>query len=291
MENNILKAKQIPDWLQKYQEASTDEERNRLVDIASSVDNDQQQKALETKISKSYLTQQQDDLIRLVQSPGCDADCRTLAQYSINQLSPIIDNYDELQRSNNIPRAAIATVTLALPALSKSAAPYVAEWVGGAAAASRVIGMGTSGGANALMQGYKIYQDPEEDFSYASFGTSILTGGVAAGMYYRGTVSVNTAGAGFASWVDGKDPLAPMAGAAVGSTAGYFGGGGVLKYADRKLNPWSDGFKERFSLNHPTISAPAQVNPWPSIWGSTAGSVVNEIAGNAAQEGVKELTK
>lgn len=151
--------------------------------------------------------------------------------------------------------------------------------------------MGTSGGANALMQGYKIHQDPDENFSFASFGTSILTGGVAAGMNYPGTLSVNTAGAGFSSWVDGKDPLAPMVGAAVGSSVGYVGGAGVLKYADKQLNPWSNGFKERFSLNHPTISAPAQVNPWPSIWGSTVGSVGSEIAGNAAQEEVKELTK
>ncbi|WP_413726394.1 hypothetical protein [Sodalis sp. RH16] len=132
---------------------------------------------METRISQSYLTQQQDELIRLVQSQDCGDDCRALAQYSIDQLSPIIDNYDELQRSNNIPRAAVATVTLALPILSKGVAPYVAEWMGGATAASRVIGMGTSGGANALMQGYKIYQNPDEDFSYASFGTSILTGG------------------------------------------------------------------------------------------------------------------
>ncbi|MEA9393567.1 hypothetical protein SJI19_24090, partial [Acerihabitans sp. TG2] len=291
VENNFLSSKQIPDWLQKYEEASTDEARTQLVEAASQVDAVQQQKALETKISKVYLTQQQDDLIRLVQSPNCDAHCRSLAQYSIEQLSPIIDNYDVLQRSNNIPRAAIATITLALPVLSKSATPYVAKWVGGATAASRVIGMGTSGGANALMQGYKIYQDPEEDFSYASFGTSILTGGVTPGMKYGGTVSVNTAGAGLSSWVDGKDPLAPMAGAAAGSSFGYYGGGVVLKNADKQLNPWSNGFKERFSLKHPTIAAPATVNPWPGIWGSVTGSVGNEIAGDLAQEEIKDRIK
>jgi len=291
VENNYLSSKQIPDWLQKYKEASTDEARTRLVEAASQVDAVQQQKALETKISKSFLTQQQDDLIRLVQSADCNADCRSLAQYSIEQLSPIIDNYDALQRSNNIPRAAIATITLALPALSKSAAPYVAKWVGGATAASRVIGMGTSGGANALMQGYKIYQDPDEDFSYANFGTSLLTGGVTPGMKYGGTVSVNTAGAGLSSWVDGKDPLTHMAGAAAGSSLGYIIGDTAVKYTDKKLNPWSNGFKERFSLQHPTIAAPATVNPCPGIWGSVTGSVGNEIAGDLAQEEIKECIK
>ncbi|WP_413726395.1 hypothetical protein [Sodalis sp. RH16] len=110
-------------------------------------------------------------------------------------------------------------------------------------------------------------------------------------MNYPGTLSVNAAGAGFSSWVDGENPLAPMVGAAVGTTAGYGFGTKVFNYADKKLNPWPNGFKERFSLHHPTISAPAQVNPWPSIWGSTAGSVGNEIASDLGKEEVKELIK
>ncbi len=55
-------------------------------------------------------------------------------------------------------------------------------------------------------------------------------------MSFPGTISVNTAGAGFSSWVDGKDPLAPMVGAAVGSGVGYGVGAGVVKYADKQLN-------------------------------------------------------
>lgn len=71
------------------------------MDVASKADATQQQKALNTQISKDYLVKQQDDLIKLMQSLGCDADCQRLTQYSINQLTPVIDNYDELQRSNN----------------------------------------------------------------------------------------------------------------------------------------------------------------------------------------------
>ncbi|AJZ91709.1 hypothetical protein VW41_23160 [Klebsiella michiganensis] len=69
--------------------------------VASKADATQQQKALNTQISKDYLVKQQDDLIKLMQSLGCDAACQRLTQYSINQLTPVIDNYDELQRSNN----------------------------------------------------------------------------------------------------------------------------------------------------------------------------------------------
>ncbi|MBF7958564.1 hypothetical protein [Rahnella victoriana] len=48
-----------------------------------------------------------------------------MAQYSIDQLSPIINNSVVLQQGNNIPRAAIATITLAIPVLSKAVAPVV----------------------------------------------------------------------------------------------------------------------------------------------------------------------
>jgi len=48
------------------------------VDVASKADAAQQQKALNTQISKDYLVKQYDDLIQLMQSPRCDADCKQL---------------------------------------------------------------------------------------------------------------------------------------------------------------------------------------------------------------------
>lgn len=50
------------------------------MDVASKADAAQQEKAMKTAITKDYLTQQQGDLIKLMQSPGCDADCQKLAQ-------------------------------------------------------------------------------------------------------------------------------------------------------------------------------------------------------------------
>jgi len=268
VENNYLSADQTTSWLEKYKAASSDDERKHLIDVANKADKDQRQKAIDTKISKDYLIQQQDDLIRLIQSSGCDADCQKLAQYSIDQLSPIIKNYDELQLGNNLPRAAIATITLAIPILSKAVAPIVGEWIGSQTIANRVIGAGTSGAANMGIQGYNIYNDPEKSFSWAGFGTSVVTGGVTAGMGYRWSSVINTAGAGFSSAVDGDSPWVPMAGAFAGSTVGYYTGGYISNKIDGAVNPWSNGFKERFSLNSPMISAPAKIDfITPSIWG------------------------
>ncbi|MEX6162714.1 VENN motif pre-toxin domain-containing protein [Proteus mirabilis] len=170
VENNYLHAKQITTWLDKYAEASSDKERAELVEIANSVDKEQQQKAFDTLISKEHLEKQKSELVTLLNSNSCNDDCKRIAQYSIEQLNPIIENYNELQRGNNIPRAAVATITLALPVLSKPLAPYVSRWMGSTTLTNRVTGAGISGLANLGMQGYNIYENPNTEFNFTSFG-------------------------------------------------------------------------------------------------------------------------
>ncbi|MBC8949241.1 hypothetical protein [Xenorhabdus sp. TS4] len=130
VENNYLKAKQISSWLEKFNAASTEEEKDRLVKSINTADQSQQNKATETRITKEYLMQQQDELIKLVQSPDCSADCTKLAEHSLKQLNPIIDNYEVLQRRNNIPRAVVATTMIAAPWASRSVAPLLGDGVG-----------------------------------------------------------------------------------------------------------------------------------------------------------------
>lgn len=169
--------KQITSWVDKYDNAATDEDKKKLIVMAENLDKEQLQKALDTKISKDYLEQQKNELTELLNSDNCNLNCRYIAQTSINQLTPIIDNYSDLERTNKIPRAAIATITLALPAASKVVSPYVSSWLGSTSLANRVIGATTTGTANLGMQGYNIYKDPDKtDFSYTNFGTSLLTG-------------------------------------------------------------------------------------------------------------------
>ncbi|WP_391528553.1 hemagglutinin repeat-containing protein [Photorhabdus akhurstii] len=291
IENNFLKAGQITSWLEKYKASSTDEEKNRLIEVASKADQDQQQKAIETKISKDYLMKQQEELIKLIQSPNCDADCTKLTEYSLNQISPVINNYDTLQKSNNIPRAVIATISLALPTLAKTATPAVTNWIGSTTIANRAIGVGTTGLANLGMQGYNIYNNPQENFSYTSFGTSLITGGATAGMGYWGTAATNTLGAGVSSVIDGNSPWLPMGGAFVGSSVGYGVTKGTTNYLDNKMNPWSNGFKERFNLINPSISAPPLVSPAPGIVGSAVGAVGSETANKVIMDELSSKDK
>lgn len=279
MENNYLSAEQTTSWLDKYKAASTDEERKKLVDVASKADASQQQKALNTQISKDYLVKQQDDLIKLTQSPGCDADCQKLAQYSINQLTPVIDNYDEMQRSNNIPKAAIATISLALPVLGRAVAPSIVEWAGSSTLVNRGISAVTSGAANAAVQGYSIYEDPKNNsFSWGSVGTAAFTGGITANMGLYNTVAINSGIAGVSSVIDGKSPWLPMTGAAMKATVGWYAGETISNKIDTKLNPWSKGFNERFNSEFPTISAPIKIDTFtPSIFGGAGGATGAEI--------------
>ncbi|WP_233423510.1 hemagglutinin repeat-containing protein [Enterobacter asburiae] len=291
VENNYLSADQTTSWLEKYKSASTDEERKKLVDVASKANAAQQQKALNTQISKDYLVKQQDDLIQLMQSPGCDADCKQLAQYSINQLSPVIDNYDEMQRSNNIPKAAIATISLSIPILGRAVAPAVADLIGSSTLATRGVSAATSGIANATSQAYNIHNDPSEVFSPNSLITAMITGAATTGMKYVGTTAVSTAGAGISSLIDGKNPTAPMIGAAGGATLGYLFGLGVQKVDNKVWNPWSNGFKDYQNSRMPSIIEPPKVNQLPAIAGATAGGYLSERAGKAGEDYVKGKLK
>uniref|UniRef100_UPI0034D77054 VENN motif pre-toxin domain-containing protein n=1 Tax=Proteus mirabilis TaxID=584 RepID=UPI0034D77054 len=290
VENNYLHAKQITTWLNKYAEASSDKERAELVEIANSVDKEQQQKAFNTLISKKYLDKQKSELVTLLNSNSCNDDCKRIAQYSIEQLNPIIENYSELQRGNNIPRAAVATITLALPVLSKPLAPYVSRWMGSTTLTNRVTGAGISGLANLGMQGYNIYENPNTEFNFTSFGTSLVTGTITPGMGYWGTTTTNTIGAGFSSMIDGQSPWVSMGGAFVGSTVGYGGTKWITNTLDNKFNPWSRGFKERPFAVMPSITAPPSVSPMPGIIGNSLGSAGSEYLNKETSEILKKIT-
>ncbi|MEX6205520.1 hemagglutinin repeat-containing protein [Proteus mirabilis] len=290
VENNYLHAKQITTWLDKYAEASSDKERAELVEIANSVDKEQQQKAFDTLISKEHLEKQKSELVTLLNSNSCNDDCKRIAQYSIEQLNPIIENYNELQRGNNIPRAAVATITLALPVLSKPLAPYVSRWMGSTTLTNRVTGAGISGLANLGMQGYNIYENPNTEFNFTSFGTSLATGTITPGMGYWGTTTTNTIGAGFSSMIDGQSPWVSMGGAFVGSTVGYGGTKWITNTLDNKFNPWSRGLKERPFVVMPSITAPPSVSPMPGVLGNSLGSAGSEYLNKETSEVLKKIT-
>ncbi|WP_421507590.1 hypothetical protein [Erwinia rhapontici] len=188
----------------------------------------------------------------------------------------MIDNYEKLKWSNNIPKAAIATISLAIPVLSKAVAPAIGEWAGSSTLVNRAITSGTAGIANAGVQGFSIYKDPSQTFSWASFGTAMVVGGTTANMGTGGTVGINTAGAGISSVIDGQSPWLPMAGGFIGSYAGYKATDKVLPYAEKKFNPWSNGFNEKHNVNMPSISAPTSQSLWPSAVGGITGAGVAE---------------
>ncbi|QHP75981.1 hypothetical protein EKQ45_08445 [Proteus vulgaris] len=289
VENNYLTAKQITSWLEKYYLASTDEEKKHLVELGNNVDAEQQQKAIETRITKEHLVQQQDELILLIQSADCNAHCKSIAEYSIRKLDPIIENYSELQRGNNIPRAVVATTALGLPIMSKAISPYVSSWLGSTTVASRVVGVTTTGTANLVMQVHNINTDPKASFSYASFGSSLLTGGITPEMGYWGTLTTNTTGAGISSLIDGESPWVSMGGALVGSTVGYGGTKWLSHRLDNKYNSWSSGLKERPLVVMPSITAPPSVSVIPNIIGSGAGALGSEGANKIVIDKIKKL--
>lgn len=138
---------------------------------------------------------------------------------------------------------------------------------------------------------YTIYNDPSDVFSPNSLITAMITGAATTGMKYVGTTAVSTAGAGISSLIDGKNPTAPMIGAAGGATLGYLFGLGVQKVDNKVWNPWSNGFKDYQNSRMPSTIEPPKVNQLPAIAGATAGGYLSERAGKAGEDYVKGKLK
>lgn len=277
---NYLTHKQITDWLDKYGSAATPEERERLLSAAQQVDKVQLEKALQTAISKDALIAQQDDLMQLIQSADCNPSCKALSQHSLNQLTPIIDGYEELERGNNIPKAVIATISLGIPAFSKVAAPTVGKWVGSATIGERLVGVGISGTANAGTQIY--YGEP---FSWVTFGASMVTGGATVNMGYWGAATVNSAGSGITSLIEQKSPWRSMAASVMGSTVGY-GVGKAEKPLDKFFNPPKNDMKWMQSPNTP-IFYPYPKSNLPAIIAGSGSAVLSEVATHATEDSMR----
>ncbi|WP_429068294.1 filamentous hemagglutinin N-terminal domain-containing protein [Aeromonas bestiarum] len=277
---NYLTHKQITDWLDKYGSAATPEERERLLSAAQQVDKVQLERALQTAISKDALITQQDDLMQLIQSANCNSYCRELSLHSLNQLTPIIDGYEDLERRNNIPKAVIATISLGIPAFSKAVAPTVGKWVGSATIGERLVGVGISGVANAGAQIY--YGEP---FSWVTFGASMVTGGATVNMGYWGATTVNAAGSGITSLIEQKSPWRPMAASVMGSTVGY-GVGKAEKPLDKFFNPPKNDMKWMQSPNT-SIFYPYPKSNLPAIIAGSGSAVLSEVATHATEDSMR----
>ncbi|WP_421171421.1 filamentous hemagglutinin N-terminal domain-containing protein [Aeromonas dhakensis] len=277
---NYLTHKQITDWLDKYSSDATPEERERLLSAAQQVDKVQLERALQTAISKDALITQQDDLMQLIQSANCNSYCRELSLHSLNQLTPIIDGYEDLERRNNIPKAVIATISLGIPAFSKAVAPTVGKWVGSATIGERLVGVGISGAANAGAQIY--YGEP---FSWVTFGASMVTGGATVNMGYWGATTVNAAGSGITSLIEQKSPWRPMAASVMGSTVGY-GVGKAEKPLDKFFNPPKNDIKWMQSPNTP-IFYPYPKSNLPAIIAGSGSAVLSEVATHATEDSMR----
>ncbi|MGE6221988.1 hypothetical protein [Aeromonas media] len=145
------------------------------------------------------------------------------------------------------------------------------KWVGSATIGNRLVGMGISGTANV---GAQIYYG--EEFSWATFGTSIITGGATVNMGYWGATTVNAAGSGITSVIDGKSPWTPMMASVVGSSAGYLIGKGEMPF-NKWLNSEKNNMKWQYSPNTPIIY-PYPKNNIPSIIAGSLSAAASEFS-------------
>ncbi|WP_211286028.1 hemagglutinin repeat-containing protein [Xenorhabdus innexi] len=300
VENNYLKAKQITSWLDKFNSTSTEEEKTRLIEVATKADIDQQNKAIETRVTKEYLVQQQEELIKLAQSPDCSADCISMAEYSLKQLSPIIDKYEILQKGNNVPRAVVATTAIAAPWASKTIAPLVGgagrttAYLLGDGTGKMMLTTGTIGAsANAGVQYWFTGEMNPVDVGFA-----FVTGAVTAYTGLWGTVGWNAGMGGAASAVKGDDPFAIGTNAITagsGAALGY-GAGKVLSYGTNQYGLWrTGGWDPKYNPKLQGgavkglygLSKDMKPSIVPGITGNIGSAFTTEITNTQLQQGIK----
>jgi filamentous hemagglutinin len=112
VENNYLSDKDIITFTEKYAKAKTDAEKEQLVSDLKKLDADKQKQALSTGISIADQKTELGKLKQLVASPDCTDQCRELANYSISQLEPVVNN-TQLHK-DNLTKAVLASTIITL---------------------------------------------------------------------------------------------------------------------------------------------------------------------------------
>jgi|SRR5471030_1477851 len=112
VENNYLSDKDITTFTEKYAAAKTDAEKEQLVAALKKMDAVKQKQALSTGISIADQKTELEKLKQLVASPDCTGQCRELANYSISQLEPVVNNTQLLK--DNFTKAVLASTIIAL---------------------------------------------------------------------------------------------------------------------------------------------------------------------------------
>ncbi|MBC8954448.1 hypothetical protein [Xenorhabdus sp. PB62.4] len=295
MENNYLTAKQITSWQEKYETASTDKEKDRLIEGRNKADSDQQQKAVETRITKEYLAQEREALIKLQQSPDCYSFCQQMTADSLSKLSPVIDNYEVLQKGNNAQRAVVATTIIAAPWAGRAVAPVVGKVapVFGDGVGKMMLTTGTIGaGANAGVQYWFTGEVNPIDVGFA-FGTGAFT----AYTGFWGTVGWNAGMGGAASAVKGDDlstiglnMFSAGTGAGIGYGAGKIISSGVNQYGLWKSGGWDPKYNPKLQggaiKGDYGLSKDMKPSAIPGIAGNIGSAFTTETTNTEIQKGI-----
>lgn len=134
-------------------------------------------------------------------------------------------------------------------------------------------------GANGLVQ---LMND--QPFDWGSFGIAGLIGAMSSGKTLAPVLLTSTGGALTSSAINGQNPNAAMAGAAIGSTAGYSIGTKIDSSLGSVLNPW---YRQEWKEIGMGISTYVPKNPLPSWTGNIVGGGIQELTGSTTQAGLE----
>ncbi|ELY2743460.1 hemagglutinin repeat-containing protein [Cronobacter turicensis] len=130
VENNFLSDTDITTFIEKYAKAKTEAEKAQLRADLNDLDIEKQNQALAIVIPVLEQKNELEKLRQLVASPECGERCRQLAEYSISQLEPVV-NDTALHNSNLVKYATAGVIQQLIGGLGiKSGKPTTTRPVG-----------------------------------------------------------------------------------------------------------------------------------------------------------------
>ncbi|MFJ3045274.1 hypothetical protein ACIPEN_05540 [Herbaspirillum chlorophenolicum] len=146
----------------------------------------------------------------------------------------------------------------------------------GLAGTGATIGMGVNGGVQLVTN---------QPFDWFSFGMAGLTGASSSGMGFIPALLINTGGALSGSGIQGQNPNGAMAGAAIGTAAGFLFGAKIESGLGNVMNPW---YRQQWKDIGLGMSIYIPKNSIPSWAGGIGSSIVQEKLGPIIQKKVEQ---
>ncbi|MGR3808253.1 VENN motif pre-toxin domain-containing protein [Pasteurella testudinis] len=287
VENNYLNSQQIQSWLKAYQYATTESEKEKLIDSLNLVDKNSVEEIIDMRISKEKLEEDRENLNKLVLSPNCLNECQKLAHYSINQLDNLLNDYEALALENKKVKVPILALSMATMGASRYvlSSESMAGFVNKVPWGDKVVGSTLTMAAGASYQQIMAGEVKVSDVLWNG-----ATGFLSTGTSFVKMNAVNAGSSAIQAYTEDRNIYTAAASSVIASTTGALIGKGTEKsgrWLENTITRKNDNWYKYNLVPHKKydfISTGVKRSSMPSIFGNVVDSFSSEAIDNTTKD-------